>query len=169
MPPVVDAAFRKNPPDEPEKEEKHAAMAAAPATLKSRTPTEPTITLAYRSIQPVPRISCLPEAHLEVLGVAVDKAGPGSERADRRPHQLSLKKREELVVDGVNNVESFDDAEIVLETTLGVLIVRGEGLKVKELNIETGSMAVTGRIEALEYAGETFGEKGRGFLGRLLR
>lgn len=107
--------------------------------------------------------------------MAVDKVGPASERAERaeraerRPHQLSLKKREELAVDGVNNVESFDDSEIVLETTLGVLIIRGEGLKVKELNIETGSMAVTGHIDGLEYAGETLGEKGRGFLGRLFR
>lgn len=104
--------------------------------------------------------------------VALEKAGPGSDRAEkaeRRPHQLSLKKREELAVDGVNNVESFDETEIVLETTLGVLIIRGEGLKVKELNIETGSLSVSGRVEGLEYAGETFREKGRGFLGRLFR
>ena len=43
----------------------------------------------------------------------------------RRGHQLALKGRESLSVDGVLNVESFDEHEILLETEEGMLVVRG--------------------------------------------
>jgi len=56
----------------------------------------------------------------------------------RRKHQLSLRNREALQVEGVINVESFDNQEVVVETDAGMLFVRGEDLHIKELNLETG-------------------------------
>ncbi|HNU95148.1 MAG TPA: YabP/YqfC family sporulation protein, partial [Bacillota bacterium] len=38
-------------------------------------------------------------------------------------HKLVLVDRESMTVEGVMNVESFDDEEIVLETNAGVLTV----------------------------------------------
>ena len=41
-------------------------------------------------------------------------------------HKLTISEREAIVVDGVNNVESFDDQEVILETTSGMLICTEE-------------------------------------------
>lgn len=87
----------------------------------------------------------------------------------RRKHNLSLRNREALGVEGVVNVESFDNTEIIVETDAGVLFVRGEELHIKELNLETGVLQVTGHVHALEYVGEALAKKGRGFLGRLFK
>lgn len=87
----------------------------------------------------------------------------------RKKHQLSLKGRENLSVDGVTNVESFDDQEVILETDTGMLIVRGDELHIKELNLESGSLVVDGVIRSLEYAGDAPGKKGKGFMGKLFR
>lgn len=87
----------------------------------------------------------------------------------RRKHALSLRHREALGVEGVLNVESFDDTEVVVETDAGVLFVRGEQLHIKELNLETGALQLTGQVHALEYAGDGPAKKARGLLGRLFK
>ncbi|NMA60527.1 MAG: sporulation protein YabP [Firmicutes bacterium] len=84
-------------------------------------------------------------------------------------HQLVLAERERLTLDGVTHVESFDDREIVLDTELGGLIVQGEDLHIKELNLEKGNLLVSGFIQSIEYLGESLGKRGKGLLARLFR
>ena len=84
-----------------------------------------------------------------------------------RPHRLSLEDRKKLTVSGVEEVESFDEGEIVMRTSLGTLTVSGEDLSVSRLSVETGDVDIQGRILGLEYEEETGGR--RGLLGRLFR
>lgn len=84
-------------------------------------------------------------------------------------HQLILAERERLTLDGVIHVESFDDQEIVLETELGGLVVQGEDLHIKELNLEKGNLLVNGYIQSVEYLGDSLSKKSKGFLARLFR
>ncbi|NLL08989.1 MAG: sporulation protein YabP [Firmicutes bacterium] len=84
-------------------------------------------------------------------------------------HQLVLAERERLTLDGVIHVDSFDDQEIVLETELGGLVVQGEDLHIKELNLETGNLLVQGYITSVEYLGDSLGKKSKGLLARLFR
>lgn len=72
-------------------------------------------------------------------------------------------------MEGVVNVDSFDNEEVVVETDLGGLIVRGEQLHIKELNLESGTLQVTGIVHGLQYVGEGFARKGKGFLGKLFK
>lgn len=74
-----------------------------------------------------------------------------------------------MTVEGVVHVDSFDDEEVVVETDAGVLIVRGEQLHMKELNLESGTLHLTGTVDGLQYAAEGFARKGKGFLGKLLK
>lgn len=87
----------------------------------------------------------------------------------RKKHQITLQNRERLSIDGVVNVESFDDMEIVLETDAGTLVVRGEGLHIRELNIDSASLTVVGHISMMEYTGEVGQKKGKGLLGKLFK
>lgn len=84
-------------------------------------------------------------------------------------HQIILVQRERLNVDGVLNVDSFDDREIVLETDQGGLFIRGEDLHINELNLEKSNLVVAGYIKTLEYTGESLGQKGKGILGKIFR
>ncbi|MDI6871899.1 MAG: sporulation protein YabP [Bacillota bacterium] len=86
-----------------------------------------------------------------------------------RDHQLTLKRREDLLLDGVLNVESFDEGEIVVETVAGGLIVKGDDLHITQLNLDGGSMVVHGFIDSLQYTGEMPGRKGRTMLSRLFK
>lgn len=97
------------------------------------------------------------------------EAGGAKQPAPRRKHQLSLRNRESLQMDGVLNVESFDNEEVVVETDGGGLIVRGEELHIKELNLETGTLQLTGLVHSMEYVGESLARKGKGLLGKLFK
>ena len=52
---------------------------------------------------------------------------------------------------GVAEVISFDESLVVLNTSLGVLTVQGQELKLKTLSLEGGQVAVDGQISALIY------------------
>jgi len=82
------------------------------------------------------------------------------------PHDLTLKERQSLHLTGVNQVLSFDEAAVVLDTSLGQLMIQGKGLQLKTLSLEGGQVAVDGHITALIYAEPR--PKG-GFWGRLFR
>lgn len=87
----------------------------------------------------------------------------------RKRHNLTLKGRETLAIEGVVNVESFDRKEILLETEQGVMLVRGDDLHIKELNLEGTGLVVTGFVHSIEYQGESVAKQSKGFLGRMFR
>ena len=80
------------------------------------------------------------------------------------PHQLQLDSRSRLHMTGVIEVESFDETAIVLTTTRGTLIVRGEGLHLQLLRLDGGEVLVDGTVDSLSY--EDAAPAG-GFFGRL--
>ena len=79
--------------------------------------------------------------------MAEGQATPGG----RGRHTLTLAGRQRLELAGVQRVENFDDHSVVLETDLGRLTVRGEGLHIHELNLEEGRLLLTGRVSLLAY------------------
>ena len=68
------------------------------------------------------------------------------------PQRIELSGRESLTVSGVEDVERFDETEIVMNTSLGVLVV-------------TGELHVDGRIDAIAFEDAPIGRGG--FLARL--
>ncbi|MCX7780138.1 MAG: sporulation protein YabP [Negativicutes bacterium] len=82
-------------------------------------------------------------------------------------HQLILVDREEMTVDGVVNLGSFDEREIVIETEHGMLQIKGEGLNIKQLNLDKGNIVIEGTVKSLAYDDEPRSKKG--LLERLLK
>lgn len=67
------------------------------------------------------------------------------------PHKLQLVERQQLTMTGVTEVISFDDATVVLQTSLGTLVVQGQELQLKNLSLEGGQVSVSGTVSALIY------------------
>lgn len=68
-----------------------------------------------------------------------------------RLHRLVLSDRHTGSVTGVNDVVSFDENEIVLDTDMGLLTVRGKELHVKRLTLEKGELDLEGQVDSLNY------------------
>lgn len=82
------------------------------------------------------------------------------------PHQLVMQQRAKLDLDGVVEVEHFDELSVTLATSLGTLVICGQDLHVRQLNLEAGALTVEGKINSLSYQDL---RKCSGFLGRMLR
>lgn len=67
------------------------------------------------------------------------------------PQNLILEHRKRLSISGVEAVDSFDESFVRMRTALGDLLVRGEGLHVDLLSVETGDALITGRVDELSY------------------
>lgn len=83
------------------------------------------------------------------------------------PHRVVLDERGSLSVSGVEEVERFDENEIVMATVRGTLVVRGEGLHIEKLSLDGGDLKVDGNVDSLIY--EDDGVERGGFLSRLFR
>lgn len=70
---------------------------------------------------------------------------------EQLPHKLQLNERRQLTMTGVTEVVSFEDSAVVLQTSLGTLIVQGRELQLKTLSLEGGQVAVDGTISSLVY------------------
>ena len=70
------------------------------------------------------------------------------------PQRIELSGRESLTVSGVEDVERFDETEIVMNTSLGVLVVTGDSLHIGKLSLDGGELHVDGRIDGVNYEEE---------------
>lgn len=68
-----------------------------------------------------------------------------------KEHRVELLGRASLAVTGVEDVESFDENEIVMNTSQGNLTVRGSGLHIGKINLDVGEIKVEGVINDLSY------------------
>lgn len=81
-------------------------------------------------------------------------------------HDLILENRSRLTLTGVKRVLRCDAESAAIETGRGILKLAGAQLSVTSLDLDSGEVKLTGRIDALEYtAARTPG----GLLHRLLR
>ena len=70
---------------------------------------------------------------------------------EQMPHKLQLSERQKLTMTGVTEVVSFDENAVVLQTSLGTLLIQGQGLQLKTLSLEGGQVAVDGTVTSLTY------------------
>lgn len=86
-------------------------------------------------------------------------------------HGLTLTNREVLEATGVTFVSSFDDREVVLDTTHGPLCLRGEDLHISQLSLDEGKVVVQGKLALIEYKspGKSMKGKGKTLVERILK
>ena len=93
------------------------------------------------------------------------------ERQASRQHKLILTDRSSGVLNGVLDILSFDVNEILLETELGMLMIKGKELHVNRLTLEKGEIDISGRIDSLMYSdgAKKSGKQNESLLSRLFK
>ena len=87
---------------------------------------------------------------------------------NKRTHKLILNNRRTCNLTGINDVLSFDENEIILETEQGMLMIKGNELHVNRLMLDKGEVDVDGRIDSFTYSEQSnMAAKGESLLARL--
>lgn len=85
-------------------------------------------------------------------------------------HMLTLRDRRFIQLTGVSDVISFDAGEIILETSLGLLMIKGNELHMSHLTLEKGEINVDGNIDSLTYSeSQKASKQAEKIWGRLFR
>lgn len=66
-------------------------------------------------------------------------------------HKMTITNRKSGSYTGIVDVISFDMNEVLLETQMGMLHIKGKDLHVNRLNLDKGEVDVDGEIQSLVY------------------
>lgn len=66
-------------------------------------------------------------------------------------HSINLLERKTLVITGVKKIDNFDNNHFLLDTTMGFMLVKGEGLELIKLDTLSGNVTIKGVINSIEY------------------
>jgi len=92
------------------------------------------------------------------------------EKTGNRPHSFRLQNRRAAELTGIQEVVSFDENQIVMDTDMGLLTVKGKELHVSRLTVEKGEVDLEGQIDSLAYSSnEAYRKSGQSLLARLFR
>ena len=66
-------------------------------------------------------------------------------------HEVKMVDRKEISLSGVKRIVSFDSEEFLLETILGMLLLKGSGLELLKLDTHDGTVKIKGKINSYQY------------------
>ena len=73
-------------------------------------------------------------------------------KLDKKAHKVIIEERARLTVTAVEDMDSFNENEVIFLTAAGMMTVTGEDLHVNRLNLDDGTIVIEGTIESLDYA-----------------
>ena len=100
------------------------------------------------------------------------KMGTAEEHPQGRgAHKVSMMNRRTGSITGVSDVISFDISEVLLETELGMMQIKGADLHVNRLSVEKGEVDLSGNIDSFAYSSAEHlpGRQGENFFSRLFK
>ena len=85
-------------------------------------------------------------------------------------HGISVIERKNIIVTGVKKIDNFDAEEFLMETTMGYLVVKGEGLELIKLDTMQGNVSIKGLIKSFTYIDDNQKkDKENGIFNRLFK
>ncbi len=66
-------------------------------------------------------------------------------------HTVTICNRQSVLLTGVEDVVNFDEGAVVLATVQGTLAIEGEGLHIKQMNVDSREFGIEGKISSLCY------------------
>lgn len=67
-------------------------------------------------------------------------------------HDVKISDRSQLYMTGIKKIDSFDNEEFLMDTALGTLLLKGEGLELVKLDTHDGNVSIKGKINSIAYS-----------------
>jgi sporulation protein YabP len=83
-------------------------------------------------------------------------------------HAVSLRDRQEMRIDGVTEVLSFDESSVMLKTQCGDMVIEGNSLRIAVLEIDAGIVVLNGTVSGVYYYEQESNDK-HSFIKRLFK
>ena len=85
-------------------------------------------------------------------------------------HSVKIDNRENIFMTGVNDLVSFDEETIVVDTKMETMIIHGHNLHVNKLNLDDGELSVDGEINEIHYESQNaLGKNKSSFFNKIFK
>ena len=84
-------------------------------------------------------------------------------------HGISIIERKSIIVTGVKKIESLNSEEFIINTLLGILIVKGSNLEMQQLDIDKGLLWINGTIDSMNYTNVEKKKEKNNFFGKVFK
>ena len=81
--------------------------------------------------------------------------------------EIKIVDRKRINLSGVKKLVSFNPEEFLIETNLGVLVLKGSGLDIIKLDTNDGVLLIRGKVDNLDYMDGS--KKSEGIIARLFK
>lgn len=89
------------------------------------------------------------------------------DKVNFKNQNIVIEDRNRINISGVEQVDSFNETTIVLSTIKGGLSIKGEELSISKLNLDEGSVKISGMINSLTYISKEGTPKN--FMGKIFK
>lgn len=90
-------------------------------------------------------------------------------KIEEKKSNVTMENRKRLTLTGVVDVVSFNEQNILLDTNLGAVLIKGNGLKMNKLDVQNGEVTITGYMNSLSYTGSESKQDKESILSKLFK
>ena len=84
-------------------------------------------------------------------------------------HNITINERKNIVISGVKKIDSFDNEEFLMESTMGIILLKGEALEIIKLDTHDGNVKIKGKINSFNYLESKTKSKEESLLAKLFK
>ncbi len=84
-------------------------------------------------------------------------------------HELKLIDRREIALTGIKKITSFDQEEFLLESIMGLILIKGSNLEIMRLDTHDGNIKIKGKINSFTYLDNKETKKEESLLSKLFK
>ena len=66
-------------------------------------------------------------------------------------HELKITDRREIFLSGIKKITSFDNEEFLMESNMGIILLKGSSLEILRLDTHDGNEKIKGKINSFTY------------------
>lgn len=84
-------------------------------------------------------------------------------------HELKISDRREIFLTGIKKITSFDNEEFLMESNMGVILLKGSGLEILRLDTHDGNVKIKGKINSFTYLDADSKQDKESFFSKLFK
>ncbi len=70
---------------------------------------------------------------------------------DNTKHEVKIVDRSLIYLGGIDKIISFDSEEFLMESVMGIILLKGENLEIVKLDTHDGVVSIKGTINSMTY------------------
>ena len=84
-------------------------------------------------------------------------------------HEIKITDRSIMSLSGIKKINSFDNEEFLMESNMGMILLKGEKLEIIKLDTHDGNVKIKGKINSFTYIESVKKTKDESLLAKLFK